>query len=113
MKTKYRSFGVDLIDFNASIKLDETRNLAYTNRGTAYARRGDYTTAIEDFAAALRIDAAGQRLTGSAQLAGGQPTTATAHLAAEDNPSGFDLIVATYPDGRGYMWRQLNDRFAE
>ncbi|HPG22753.1 MAG TPA: DUF6446 family protein [Amaricoccus sp.] len=46
----------------------------------------------------------------TADLAAGR---ATAHLAAGDNPSGFDLIVATYPDGRGFMWRQLNDRFAE
>jgi hypothetical protein len=46
----------------------------------------------------------------TADLAGG---TARAHLAAEDSPSGFDLLVAAYPDGRGFMWRQLNRRFSE
>ncbi len=38
---------------------------------------------------------------------------AEAFLAAEDSPSGFDLLVAVYPDGRGFMWRQLDRRFAE
>ena len=36
---------------------------------------------------------------------------ATARLVAHDLPEGFDLLVAVYPDGRGYLWRQLNDRF--
>ena len=36
---------------------------------------------------------------------------ATARLVAHDLPEGFDLMVAVYPDGRGYLWRQLNDRF--
>jgi hypothetical protein len=33
---------------------------------------------------------------------------ATARLVARDAPAGFDLVVAVYPDGRGYLWRQLN-----
>ena len=36
---------------------------------------------------------------------------ATARLVAHDLPESFDLLVAVYPDGRGYLWRQLNDRF--
>jgi hypothetical protein len=32
---------------------------------------------------------------------------AAARLVAHDTPSGFDLLVAVYPDGRGYLWRQL------
>jgi hypothetical protein len=29
-------------------------------------------------------------------------------LAAQNEPWGFDRIVATWPDGRGVMWRQMN-----
>jgi hypothetical protein len=36
---------------------------------------------------------------------------ATAYAVARDAPPGFDLMLAAYPDGRGYLWRQLNDRF--
>lgn len=36
---------------------------------------------------------------------------ATAHALETDRPEGFDLIVALYPDGRGYLWRQLNERY--
>ena len=36
---------------------------------------------------------------------------ATAYAVARDAPQGFDLMLAAYPDGRGYLWRQLNDRF--
>ncbi len=36
---------------------------------------------------------------------------ATAYMIAEDDPDGFDLMLAVYPDGRGYFWRQLNERF--
>jgi hypothetical protein len=36
---------------------------------------------------------------------------ATAYRIDRDSPAGFDLMLAVYPDGRGYMWRQLNDRF--
>jgi len=36
---------------------------------------------------------------------------ATAHALESDRPPGFDLMVAIYPDGRGYLWRQLNERF--
>lgn len=32
---------------------------------------------------------------------------------AEDDPSGFDTYVARYPDGRAYLWRQLNERYAD
>lgn len=36
---------------------------------------------------------------------------ATAYRIEADAPAGFDLIAAVYPDGRGYLWRQLNDRY--
>ena len=36
---------------------------------------------------------------------------ASAWRIAEDDPDGFDLMLAAYPDGRGYIWRQLNERF--
>jgi hypothetical protein len=36
---------------------------------------------------------------------------ASARLLARDEPPGFDAVLAVYPDGRGYLWRQLNDRF--
>ena len=32
---------------------------------------------------------------------------------AENDPDGFDTWVAHYPDGRAYLWRQLNAKFAE
>ena len=35
------------------------------------------------------------------------PTTSPATRRA-----GFDLMLAVYPDGRGYLWRQLNGRYA-
>ena len=38
---------------------------------------------------------------------------AQAFMVATDSPRGFDELVAVYPDGRGYLWRQLNARFAE
>ena len=34
-------------------------------------------------------------------------------IAARNEPVGFDRIVATYPDGRGFMWRQLNGELEE
>jgi hypothetical protein len=37
---------------------------------------------------------------------------AAAFRLRTDVPSGFDTFVAVYPDGRGYLWRQLNARFA-
>lgn len=36
---------------------------------------------------------------------------AKAYRIAHDEPEGFDLMLAVYPDGRGYLWRQLNERF--
>jgi hypothetical protein len=38
---------------------------------------------------------------------------AQAWLVALDEPGGFDLMLAVYPDGRGYLWRQLSRKFAE
>ena len=35
---------------------------------------------------------------------------AAAYAVARDAPPGFDLMLAAYPDGRGYLWRQLGDR---
>jgi hypothetical protein len=37
---------------------------------------------------------------------------AAAHLLATDEPAGFDLMAAVYPDGRGYLWRQLGKDYA-
>ncbi len=37
---------------------------------------------------------------------------AAAYRLRVDDPSGFDTVAALYPDGRGYLWRQLNARFA-
>jgi hypothetical protein len=39
--------------------------------------------------------------------------TARAYAIGEDSPEGFDLMLAVYPDGRGYLWRQLNARFTD
>ena len=36
---------------------------------------------------------------------------ATARLVSHDTPEGFDLMLAVYPDGRGYLWRQLAAEF--
>ncbi len=33
---------------------------------------------------------------------------AKAYLAAANDPPGFDRIVAVFPGGRAFMWRQLN-----
>lgn len=34
---------------------------------------------------------------------------ASAILAQSNTPYGFDTFIAHYPDGRGYLWRQIND----
>lgn len=36
---------------------------------------------------------------------------ATAFAIGRDQPAGFDLMAALYPDGRGYLWRQLGAAF--
>jgi hypothetical protein len=41
----------------------------------------------------------------TADLAAGK---AVAHRIAHDDPAGFDTLIAVYPDGEGYVWRQLN-----
>jgi hypothetical protein len=38
--------------------------------------------------------------------------TATAYMAAEEEFEGANRLVALYPDGRAYMWRQLTPEFA-
>ncbi len=38
---------------------------------------------------------------------------AVAYLAAANDPKDYETILALYPDGRGYLWRQLNARFRE
>ncbi len=38
---------------------------------------------------------------------------AAAYRLASDSPEGFDLMAAVYPDGRGYLWRQLGPKFAD
>ena len=39
--------------------------------------------------------------------------SAIAILAAKDEPNGIDRYIAQYPDGRAFMWRQLNEKFAD
>lgn len=39
--------------------------------------------------------------------------SATAYAAARDAPKGFDEMVAVYPDGRAFLWRQLNETFRD
>ncbi len=34
-------------------------------------------------------------------------------LSQADITNGIDRVVAIYPDGRAYIWHQLNDKFAE
>jgi hypothetical protein len=36
---------------------------------------------------------------------------ATAYRIGHDDPAGFDTLIALYPDGEGYLWRQLNGEF--
>lgn len=38
-----------------------------------------------------------------------QTGAASAILADENTPYGFNTFIAQYPDGRAYMWRQIND----
>ncbi len=42
-----------------------------------------------------------------------QAGVAQAYRVGVDQPEGFDRMIAVYPDGRGYLWRQLDDAFAE
>lgn len=37
---------------------------------------------------------------------------ATAYLAAREEADGVHRVVARFPDGRAYMWRQLDERYA-
>ena len=36
-----------------------------------------------------------------------------AYVAERNDPKGFDRIVAVFPGGRSYMWRQLNETVSE
>lgn len=38
---------------------------------------------------------------------------AAAYALARNDPPGFDLVAAIYPDGRGYVWRQLGAVFQD
>lgn len=38
---------------------------------------------------------------------------ASAMRIGENDPDGFDTYIAHYPDGRVFMWRQLNAKYAE
>jgi len=38
---------------------------------------------------------------------------ARAYYAGQDTPEGFDRIIALYPGGRAFMWRQLNEIYAD
>jgi hypothetical protein len=38
---------------------------------------------------------------------------AKAYRIAHDDPPGFDLMLAVYPDARGYLWRQLTGEYRD
>lgn len=38
---------------------------------------------------------------------------AVAYLAVENEKDGIDRLVAVYPDGRAFQWRQLNEKYQE
>lgn len=38
---------------------------------------------------------------------------AKAYVAERNDPEGFDRIVAVFPGGRSYMWRQLSEKISE
>ncbi|MBL4806032.1 MAG: histidine kinase [Rhodobacteraceae bacterium] len=38
---------------------------------------------------------------------------AVAYMAAENEKDGIDRVVAVYPDGRAYQWRQLNEKYQD
>ncbi len=46
----------------------------------------------------------------TADLASG---AASAFLAAVNEKDGMDRVVAVYPDGRAFQWRQLNEKFQD
>lgn len=46
----------------------------------------------------------------AADLASG---AARAYAIGAGEPEGFDTMIAVYPDGRGYLWRQLAPEFAD
>jgi hypothetical protein len=37
---------------------------------------------------------------------------ASAYIGAKEEKVGMDRIVAVYPDGRSFQWRQLSDRYS-
>lgn len=39
--------------------------------------------------------------------------TATAHMAAAEEEPGAHRVIAVYPDGRAYQWRQLTEQYAD
>ncbi|HVH03413.1 MAG TPA: DUF6446 family protein, partial [Amaricoccus sp.] len=45
----------------------------------------------------------------AADLAAG---TARAYAIGRDSPAGFDLMLAVYPDGHAFLWRQLGAAYA-
>lgn len=38
---------------------------------------------------------------------------AMSYMAAKEDMDGLDRVIAVYPDGRAFMWRQLNDKYQE
>ena len=38
---------------------------------------------------------------------------AVAFLSKKEEFDGIDKVIAIYPDGTGYQWRQLNDKYME
>ena len=38
---------------------------------------------------------------------------AKAYVAAHNEPEGFDIIIAVFPGGRSYMWRQLTETVSQ
>ena len=45
-----------IADYDAAIRLDPARSLAYSQRGHAYQARGDALSALADFSEAIRLD---------------------------------------------------------
>ena len=38
---------------------------------------------------------------------------AVAFLSKKEEFDGIDKVIALYPDGRGYQWRQLNEKYTD
>ncbi|MBL4750811.1 MAG: histidine kinase [Amylibacter sp.] len=71
----------------------------------AYTPSDDYKDSATPLRAPRSFDCYnGEQITHDLESGG-----ATAILANENKPYGFDTYIAQYADGRAYMWRQIND----